>query len=116
MTIDLSQNKEYFGASKRRHKYDEHTSNKKGFERDLPQFESVKRKLTFDEDFMSSTSDHNSLPFESGANIDDNPFMKLLDSAETVPTFNYSHVFGQDNNANLTKRMALTGGKSKSKK
>ena len=52
----------------------------------------------FDEDFISSASDHKfSLPFENRSNIlENNPFMKLLDSAESVPTFQYVHTFGND--------------------
>ena len=53
-------------------------------------FDKVKRKLTFEEDYTSMASDGRLIfPYEGGVskNPDANPFLKLLDSAESVPTF-----------------------------
>ena len=84
------------------------------FSRDRPQFEAVKRKLTFDEDFMSpDVKAAHSLPFECGAlNIEKNPFMQLLESSDTVPTFDYTNTAGAVNEGNYDKALK-TGGKNR---
>ena len=83
------------------------------FKRDRPQFEAIKRKLTFDEDFMSPTPQNtHSLPFECGAQIEKNPFMQLLESSDTVPTFDYSNTAGLVQESN-NRETLNTGGKNK---
>ena len=83
----------------------------------MPRFASIKRKLTFEEDFVSTTSDNKyTLPLDAVNISDKNPFIKLLDSAESVPTFNYAYTYGRDFDLTPNGKMSLTGGKSKSRK
>ena len=51
----------------------------------LAAFGSVKKKLTFDEDFMTL------LPYEAGlAQSDSNPFLKMLEREDAIPQFQHS--------------------------
>ena len=68
----------------------DNTEEKKG------RFASVKRKLNFDEDVIGLQAYDNGLARYGGR--DSNPFLKLLDSSDSVPKFEHNN--GNNNQCN----------------